>query len=109
MGLQDHCHRHSGQMHEDPFYRIHDFFEFARVNLLPSLAGTTSSRTHWGVIEEVLSSTPTHSDAETNVLRTIALLSLLDASDMPATRETVVLAVGGDPQETGAEIGRAHV
>jgi len=48
MGLQDHCHRHSGQLHEDPFYRIHDFFEFARVNLLPSLAGTTSSRTHWG-------------------------------------------------------------
>lgn len=104
MGLQDHCHRHSGQMHEDPFYRIHDFFEFARFNLLPSLAGTTSSHTHWGVIEEVLSSTPTHSDAEANVLRTIALLSLLDASDMPATRETVVLAVGGDPQETGAAV-----
>ena len=87
--------QHAAQSAESAgHYRIHHLFDFVRLNLLPTIT-TGSSHTHWGVIEAVLASTPIETPEEEAVLKTIAMLSLLDASDLPATEEIVSASVGG--------------
>lgn len=96
MALQHHCRRIKLTGDLDPFYRIADFFDFARSNLLTALtAGSSTNQTRWGVVDEVIASTPVDTPEETLVLKTVAMLSLLDAADIPATEEAVLLAVGG--------------
>src|SRR5207237_2115031 len=56
---------------------------------------TGHSHTHWGVIEAVLASTAVETPEEEAVLKTVAMLSLLDAPDLPATEEIVSASVGG--------------
>lgn len=91
MGLQSHLQKLRG---DDEFYRISHLFDFVRANLLPTIVAG-SSFTHWGVIESVLVSAAPESTVEVSVLKTIAMLSLLDSPDLPSTEEAVVLAVGG--------------
>jgi hypothetical protein len=75
-------------------YRIHHLFDYVRLNLLPTIT-TGHSHTHWGVIEAVLASTAVETPEEEAVLKTVAMLSLLDAPDLPATEEIVGASVGG--------------
>ena len=75
-------------------YRIQHFFDFVRLNLLPTVK-TGNSHTHWGVIEAVLVSTEIGTPEEEAVLKTVAMLSLLDAPDLPATEEFLSASVGG--------------
>jgi hypothetical protein len=75
-------------------YRIHHLFDFVRLNLLPTIT-TGNSYTHWGVVESVLASKPGETPEEQAVLKTVAMLSLLDAPDLPATEEIVRASVGG--------------
>jgi hypothetical protein len=96
MGLQSHIARCSTV---SDHYRIHHLFDYVRNNLLPTLT-TGSAHTHWGIIEAVLASTPVESFEEEAVLKTVAMLSLLDASDLPATEEVILLAVGGEQELT---------
>jgi hypothetical protein len=90
-GLQNHTRKPVEAGH----YRIQHFFDYLRLNLLPALT-TGNSHTHWGVIESVLASTPTQSVEEDALLKTVAVLSLLDAPDLPATEEVILSAVGGN-------------
>ncbi|MFZ4767756.1 MAG: hypothetical protein ACOYMN_22645, partial [Roseimicrobium sp.] len=78
-------------------YRIHHLFDFVRLNLLPNVT-SGNSHTHWGVIESVLASNPGETPEEQAVLKTVAMLSLLDAPDLPATEEIVAASVGGAPR-----------
>jgi hypothetical protein len=73
-------------------YRTHHLFDYVRTNLLPTL---TSGMTHmhWGVVEAVLASTAVERPREEAILKTVALLSVLDAADLPATEDFVVQAV----------------
>ena len=91
MGLQDYASRFKIATGH---YRIHHLFDYVRNNLLPSV-NSSSSGTHWGIIEAILSSTEIHSNEEEAVLKTVALLNLLDAPDIPPTEENIFLAVGG--------------
>lgn len=75
-------------------YRIHHLFDYVRLNLLATIS-TGHSHTHWGVIEAVLASTEVETSEEEAVLKTVAMLSLLDAPDLPATEEIVSASVGG--------------
>ena len=87
--------QHAAQVAESAgHYRIHHLFDFVRLNLLPTVTAG-NSHTHWGVIESVLASTPGETPAEQAVLKTVAMLSLLDSPDLPATEEIVSAAVGG--------------
>lgn len=96
MALHHHCSRTSVADDADPFYRISDFFEFARSNLLTALTSSSSTNhTRWGVIDEVIASTSVANAEELSILKTVAMLSLLDAADIPATEDAVMLAVGG--------------
>ncbi len=94
MALQQHAAQHAESAGH---YRIHHLFDFVRLNLLPTVT-TGYSHTHWGVIESVLASTPGETPEEQAVLKTVAILSLLDAPDLPATEEIVNAAVGGAPK-----------
>lgn len=78
-------------------YRIHHLFDYVQLNLLLTISAGNSS-THWGVIEAVLASTPVETPEEGAVLKTVAMLSLLDAPDIPATEEIVRAAVGGSSE-----------
>lgn len=75
-------------------YRIHHLFDYVRLNLLPTIT-TGHSHTHWGVVEAVLASTEVETPEEEAVLKTVAMLSLLDAPDLPATEKIVIASVGG--------------
>ena len=94
MALQQHAAQHAESAGH---YRIHHLFDFVRLNLLPTIT-TGHSHTHWGVIESVLASTPGETPEEQAVLKTVAMLSLLDAPDLPATEEIVRASVGGAPK-----------
>lgn len=100
MGLQSHASR---KLVDAGHYRISNVFDYVRSNLLPSIA-SGSTFTHWGVIESVLASTPIETPEEDAVLKTIAMLSLLDASDLPSTEEAVILAVGNHRGATAKAI-----
>jgi hypothetical protein len=89
MGLQEHFRAESSAL---DFYRIHDLFEYVRQNLLPSI-NASNSHIHWGLVDSLLSSTPLTSREEEHVFRTVALLTLLDSPDLPATSELIHLAV----------------
>lgn len=74
------------------FYRIHDLFEYVRQNLSASIHAS-NSHIHWSLVDSLLSSVPLHTREEENVFRTVALLTLLDSPDLPATSEFVHLAL----------------
>ncbi len=87
--------QHSAQTVEKAgHYRIDHLFDYVRLNLLPTIT-TGNSHTHWGVIEAVLASTQVQTPEEEAVLKTVAMLSLLDAPDLPATEEVVSASVRG--------------
>lgn len=94
MALQQHAAQHAESAGH---YRIHHLLDFVRLNLLPTITAG-NSHTHWGVIESVLASAPGDTPEEQAVLKTVALLSLLDAPDLPATEEIVCASVGGAPK-----------
>jgi len=94
MALQQHAAQHAESAGH---YRIHHLFDFVRLNLLPTIT-TGHAHTHWGVIESVLASTPGETPEEQAVLKTVAMLSLLDAPDLPATEEFVSASVGSAPK-----------
>lgn len=91
MGLQDYA---SSSTITKGFYRIHNLFDYVRSNMLPGV-NISNAGTHWGVIESILSSTEIGSKEEEAVLKTVALLNLLDAPDIPPTEDNIFLAVGG--------------
>ena len=95
MGLQHHM-QAAGSTPD--FYRIHDLFEYVRQNLLRSI-NASNSHVHWSLVDSLLSGTPLSSREEENVFRTVALLTLLDSPDLPATSDFVHLALDdGDNQ-----------
>lgn len=102
LALQQHADQ---QIENAGHYRIHHFFDFIRLNLLSSIRAG-NSHTRWAVIESVLNSTPGETPMEQAVLKTIALLNLLDAPDIPATEDIVVAAVaaGSDPDTARAAV-----
>lgn len=102
MGLQDHARK---KLVDAGYYRIHHFFEYVRNNLLPTL-NTGSAHTRWGMIEAVLAATPAKTLEEEAVLKTVAMLSLLDAPDLPATENLVIQAVGDDVSKVTKAIQR---
>lgn len=92
-GLQEHALQ---LVQEGGHYRLHELFDYLRNNLLPAIE-SGSSHTHWGVIEALLSTTRFSSPQEEQVLKTVALLTLLDSPELPATEEVLKLAIA-NPQ-----------
>jgi len=92
MGLQHHVEQRRTRL--EP-YRLPELFEYVRQNLMPSIS-TGSAYIYWGFVESILSSTPFGSAEEESVFKAVALLTLLDAPDLPATEEFLRLAFEGN-------------
>ena len=99
MALQQHAELPLAQAEQ---YQVHHLFDYLRNNLLPTLTSGTS-QTHWSVAEAVIASTEIRSLEEERVLKTAALLSVLDAPDLPATEELILQAVANDDPKRVAE------
>jgi len=89
MGLQQHIQSDGSKL--EP-YRIHHLFEYVRQNLLPAI-NSSNSHIHWSFVDSLLSGTPLNSQEEENVFKTVALLTLLDSPDLPASAEFVHLGL----------------
>jgi len=76
------------------FYRIHNLYDYARAAFGHRLA-VQSYRSHWNQIESVVESYPRDDETGLEVLKTVALLNLIDSPHHVATEQTIALAVNG--------------
>ena len=102
-GLQEHVSR---SVREAGHYRIYHLYDYVRQNLAPYIDGG-SSHTYWAVIEAVIDATRIESVVEQHVLKTIGLLNLLDAPDLPATEQVVRLAIAATDSAAGRAVQAA--
>jgi hypothetical protein len=90
MGLQQHIQSMGPRL--EP-YRIPHLFEYLRQNLL-AVINASNSHIHWSFVDSLLSGTHFSSREEEQVFRMVALLTVLDSPDLPATSDFVHLALG---------------
>lgn len=91
LGLQSFSDR---RLNEDRAYRLHDLFDYVRMNFGHRLA-VQSYRSHWSLIESVIESYATDDPLHIHVLKTVGILNLLN-DDLLATEESVVCALASD-------------
>jgi hypothetical protein len=82
-------------------YRLHHLYDYARATFGHRLS-VQSYRSHWNHIESLIESFPTNDDTELQVLKSVGLLNLIDANNLLATEEAIVLAVAGEVEGTNA-------
>ncbi|OJW07448.1 MAG: hypothetical protein BGO49_26140 [Planctomycetales bacterium 71-10] len=74
------------------FYRLHDLYDYARINFGHRLA-VQSYRSHWNQVESVVESFPKVDIDRVNLLKAVAVLNLLDDPDLRASDDSLLLAV----------------
>lgn len=82
------------------FYRIHHLYDYARAAFGHRLS-VQSYRSHWNQIESVVESYPRENELDLMVLKTVAVLNLIDAPGLVATDDAVAVAVGTGPEVPG--------
>jgi len=95
MGLQHHIRTTGTQLTP---YRLQHLFDYVRQNLSPSIS-MGSSYLHWGFVDSLLTSIPLGNIEEESVFKSIALLNMLDAPDLPATSEFLHLALDNETNQ----------
>ncbi len=75
-------------------YRLHDFFDYLHANFA-SLLGSGAHATRWNQVLEILRSAEILTAEEECVLKTVALLNVVDDPSLAPTRDVVVLGVAG--------------
>lgn len=76
----------------DGFYRIHHLYDFARVAFGHRLSLQTY-RSHWNQIESVVESFSRDQVTELHILKTVALLNLVDSPKLAASEDAIIAAV----------------
>jgi hypothetical protein len=77
----------------DSFYRLHNLYDFARAAFGHRLALQTF-RSHWNQIESVVESFPRNQTLELQILKTVAILNLIDSPQLLASEDAIAAAVG---------------
>jgi hypothetical protein len=77
------------------FYRLHHLYDYARI-AFGSRLSVQNYRSHWNQIESVVESFPQEHLDELRILKTVALLNLVDAPSLLATEDAITVAVGSD-------------
>jgi hypothetical protein len=88
-GLQDFARRTAGG---GQFYRLHNLYDYARATFGHRLS-LQSFRSHWNLIDSMITSFHADSPLDLEVIKTVGLLNLLDSEDMLASTEVINLAV----------------
>ena len=100
-GLQAYASQHS--LGNARPYRIHDFYDYVRANLSHSL-NLTSVQTHWSIVDSIISGYTSSNSLETEVLKTVGMLNLLNANDLLPTETVVVQAVAGTREDLHIDV-----
>jgi len=87
----------------DSFYRLHHLYDFARAAFGHRLALQTF-HSHWNQIESVVESFPRDQVAELKILKTVAILNLMDSPQLLASEDAISLAVDFTSQDAGAKV-----
>lgn len=106
-GLQAFSHQKIGTA---GFYRIHNLYDYARATLGQRLS-VQSYRSHWNLIESVVESFPAEHEVELQVLKTVAMLNLIDDQGVFATTESIPMAIessGSGRQQVVDAIAKLH-
>ena len=74
------------------FFVLSDLYDYVRKNIAHTI--TNGRATHWKIIESV--ERKATDPEETNLLKSIGILNLIDDNDMLATRELLVMAFGAN-------------
>jgi hypothetical protein len=90
----------------DSFYRLHHLYDFARAAFGHRLALQTF-RSHWNQIESVVESFPRDQVAELKILKTVAILNLMDSPQLLASQDAIALAVDSTSQDAGANVTKS--
>ncbi len=87
-------------------YCLHHLYDYARAAFGHRLM-LQSFRSHWNQIESVIESFPHVQENDLRILKTVAVLNLLDTPSLLASDEAVLLAVGGLSSESNSRIKKA--
>jgi hypothetical protein len=90
----------------DSFYRLHNLYDFARAAFGHRLA-LQSFRSHWNQIESVVESFPHDQTSDLNILKSVAILNLIDSPLLLASEEAIALAVDGSSDESASRVKRS--
>lgn len=90
----------------DSFYRLHHLYDFARAAFGHRLALQTF-RSHWNQIESVVESFPQSQVLELQILKTVAILNVIDSPQLLATEEAIATAVDSLTDEAAKKIRAA--
>lgn len=89
------------------FYRLHNLYDYARATFGHRLS-VQSYRSHWNHIESLIESFPTNDPIELQVLKTVGILNLIDADNLLATEDAIVLAISnGAERSSEGDVRRA--
>ena len=94
-----------GALHGAQPYRLHDLFDYIRVNFGHRLMAQ-SYRSHWNLIDSTIESYAIEEPLQTQVLKTVGVLNLLN-DDLLATEESVVCALADDDQAAQRKVRSA--
>ena len=75
-------------------YRLHDFYDYVRVNFGHRLA-VQSYRSHWNLIDSLIESFATEDPIQFKALKTVGILNLLGDGDLIPAEDAVVCAMAG--------------
>jgi hypothetical protein len=87
-------------------YRLYDFFDYLHANFA-NLLGSGAHATRWNQVLEILRSADALSVEEEQVLKTVALLNVVDDPSLAPTRDAVTLAVAGDDKRAQVRVKAA--
>ena len=90
----------------DSFYRLHHLYDFARAAFGHRLALQTF-RSHWNQIESVVESFPREQAAELQILKTVAILNLMDSPNLLASEDAIALAVDSTSEGAATKVRRS--
>jgi len=87
-------------------YQLADLYDYIRANFGHRL-NSASFRSHWNVIESTVESFPQSDDGDRlglRILKTVGLLTLLNAEDLLPTEEAIAWSVGGNSDKARATV-----
>jgi hypothetical protein len=90
----------------DSFYRLHNLYDFARAAFGHRLALQTF-RGHWNQIESVVESFPQNKPLDLQILKTVAILNVIDSPQHLATEDAIAAAVDTSTDDAGKKVKSA--
>lgn len=87
----------------DSLFRLHNLYDFARSAFGHRLALQTY-RSHWNQIESIVESFPKDQVEELQILKTVAILNLIDSPQLLASKDAIASAVDASPESVKRQL-----